>query len=149
MIYEKDFENSLSFDNIPSIDDLENFEEVVKSKYLVKNNKIIQENCGQYCNIFIKHKSELIEESSEEPKNRKIITRISAYKIKCKNPITYESLIGAAESQEYSSNDINCINRISRKNPEDPRIIAYDNFIEFIKEGLNEIGYFDPSNSEV
>lgn len=69
---------------------------------------------------------------------------VKAYRIRCKNPISYGALITAAENAEYDEvnlGEISAINRKYRTDPEDPEIEVHDNFIAWIKNGLRAIGY--------
>jgi len=77
----------------------------------------------------------------EEGKTVKVV---KAYRIRCKNPISYGALITAAENAEYDEKnlgEISAINRKYRTDPEDPEIAVHDNFIAWIKTGLRAIGY--------
>lgn len=75
------------------------------------------------------------------------VTQMVGYMIRCAKPATRAMIINAAEMQAYglvSAMDSASLNaslaRKARANAMDPEVLEHDEFIDWVKRGLDEIG---------
>lgn len=111
----------------------------LKSQASFHNGLLSKLNMGSKVKVYINP----VEVKSTSDEGEEIVTHM-AYPITCKNPVSYGALITSAERSEYDESvkgEISAINRKARTNPEDPEIAVHDQFIQYVKDGLNAIGY--------
>lgn len=108
-------------------------------------NKCISLNEGNYITVFIDHQSEPVMRNINGVMQEQTIIR--AIPIRVKKPLTRGKLINAAEMDAYNLHtamDVASYNaslaRKSRENETDDEIKEHDDFINFIKDGLTNIG---------
>lgn len=111
------------------------------------DDKVVEIDLGASKQVFIKHTRGTIPSTEpiegEDPISGEKKEIDYAYAIVCKKPVTYGRLINAAIHQEFSAEDgeIEAINRKRFTDPTDPEITAHDNFVNWVKAGLKEIGW--------
>lgn len=102
---------------------------------VIRGGKVVSQDLGTHELIFISH---------EETESGDII----ATQLKVRKPVTRGKLINQAEMDAYGLQDAmdvasfgTSLSRKARINPADPEVIEHDEFISWIKNELNSIGY--------
>lgn len=131
-------------------------EDFNKGKTEWNNDFIVSLDEGPYLNVYIAHKKVQVTElipNTEEYRKRETTQAIC---IRTPKPVTRESVIAAAERTAYNlySSEQHAIftsNMLSkfRKNPNDPEVIEYDNFVDWVKRSLDKIGMTEPGVSAI
>jgi hypothetical protein len=110
-----------------------------------KGGKCISIDEGKYITVFVDHQNESIIRDTNGVKQEQTITR--ALPIRVEKPMSRDKLINAAEMEAYNLHtamDVASYNaslaRKSRENETDGEIKEHDDFINFIKDCLTNIG---------
>ena len=110
-----------------------------------KGGKCISLDEGDYITVFIDHQIESVMKETNGIMQEQTIIR--AFPIRVKKPLTRAKLINAAEMEAYNLNtsmDVASFNAgLARKTREDggnAEVKEHDDFITWVKEGLDAIG---------
>jgi len=137
----KDFKGlALAYERVP---EAENFDGDIKTI----NGKLVAIDEGNYIRVWLDQ--EKVSEDYDDPERGKGTEEYYiGFSLECKKPATRGDFVNAAEMKVYGLRDAmavasfgTALARKARLNPEDEEVTTHDEFIQWVKEELTNVGY--------